>query len=77
MPDRPRRIWIKGIVWELSGILFLMVLALLFTNFTLPQAGLAALFYHGIRIIMYFLYEELWMQIRWGKIKRGSSTRLH
>jgi hypothetical protein len=70
MPDRPRRILIKGILWELTGILCLTILALLYTDFTLPKAGFIALLYHGIRITMYFAYEELWMQIRWGKIKR-------
>lgn len=53
-----KRLWVKGIFWELSGIIVMYLL----TRDLKISIG-----YVLIRLTMYVAYHEFWKKIKWGK----------
>ena len=68
--DSSKRSITKAVVWELSGLLTLLVVGALMLKQPMAIGCLAVVFYL-VRIIMFFLHERIWAKyIRWGKVRR-------
>jgi len=52
------RSFVKGLVWELLGLVVL---------YAFVQEWKVCLGYFGARVVMFFGYVRLWKMIRWGK----------
>ena len=52
------RIIVKGIVWELIGLLLIYILTK-----DLKVSGI----YVGLRILLYYFYHKIWKYIKWRK----------
>ena len=70
-----RRTIAKSLLWRLIGIVWTWVGAyfiLLLTPQRFRSASLMAtaivVYHHSTRMIMYYLYERIWSNIRWGRI---------
>ena len=70
-----RRTITKSLLWRLIGIIWTWIGAyfiLLFTPQKFRSASLMAsaivVYHHSTRMIMYYLYERIWSNIRWGRI---------
>ena len=70
-----RRTIAKSLLWRLIGIVWTWVGAyfiLLLTPQRFRSASLMATaivtYHHSTRMIMYYLYERIWSNIRWGRI---------
>ena len=70
-----RRTIAKSLLWRLIGIVWTWVGAyfiLLLTPQRFRSASLMAtaivIYHHSTRMIMYYLYERIWSNIRWGRI---------
>jgi len=51
---------VKGIIWELGGVLLLWIIT---------RNLYHSIFYIVIRILLYWIYERFWKKINWGKTK--------
>lgn len=68
--DSPKRSFVKAVVWELTGILTLLLVGTLMLGQTKAIGCLAVVFYI-IRVAMFFVYEQIWVRwVKWGKIHR-------
>ena len=70
-----RRTIAKSLLWRLIGVAWTWVGAyfiLLLTPQRFRSASLMAtaivIYHHSTRMIMYYLYERIWCNIRWGRI---------
>ena len=70
-----RRTITKSLLWRLIGIVWTWIGAyfiLLLTPQRFKSASLMAsaivVYHHSTRMIMYYLYERIWSNIRWGKV---------
>lgn len=70
-----RRTIAKSLLWRLIGVVWTWVGAyfiLLLTPQRFRSASLMAtaivVYHHSTRMIMYYLYERIWSNIRWGRI---------
>jgi uncharacterized membrane protein len=66
------RAWIKSIVWRILGIFILGLISWTITH-SWRDMTLITVFFHGIRVILYYLHERLWERISWGRIKHPLS----
>lgn len=57
------RMFIKGVIWELTGFLALWIIT---------GSVKTGILYTAIRILMYFAHEKLWKYIKWGKYSRNN-----
>ncbi|MGB2763852.1 MAG: DUF2061 domain-containing protein [Candidatus Aminicenantes bacterium] len=67
------RAWIKSVVWRILGIAILLVISW-FATHSLKEMTMITLFFHGIRIILYYFHERIWEKISWGRIKHPLSS---
>ena len=68
--DSPKRSIAKAVVWELSGLLTLLVVGTLMLKQPVAIGCLAVVFYL-VRIVMFFVHEQVWTRfISWGKVRR-------
>ncbi len=70
-----RRTIAKSLLWRLIGIIWTWVGAYFILLLTPPRFRSASLmaiaivvYHHSTRMIMYYLYERIWSNIRWGRI---------
>ncbi|MFA6097554.1 MAG: DUF2061 domain-containing protein [Candidatus Paceibacterota bacterium] len=59
------RSWVKSIAWRIIGIFLLGYITYLVTGNSEQTTTITVLF-HGIRVIMYYYHERLWLKINWG-----------
>jgi uncharacterized membrane protein len=68
--DTPKRSLVKALVWELTGIITLLIVGALVFGLT-KQVGLLTVVFYFIRILMFVAHEQVWTRwIRWGKVRR-------
>jgi len=60
------RSWVKSIVWRLIGVFILGGIAWLFTH-SWQQTTLITLIFHGVRTVLYYFHERIWLRINWGR----------
>ena len=75
-----RRTIAKSLIWRLIGIVWTWVGAyfiLLLTPQRFRSASLMAtsivVYHHSTRMIMYYFYERIWSNIRWGRVDEGKA----
>ena len=66
--DTRKRSWVKSIVWRILGIIILGLISFLVTG-SWKQMTVITVLFHGIRVILYYLHERIWLRISWGTIK--------
>lgn len=66
--ETKKRSWIKSIVWRLIGILILGGITWLITR-SWEQTSAITIFFHAIRLILYYYHERAWDDVEWGRIK--------
>lgn len=66
MPSTYKRSLVKGIIWEgFSFVITLVAVFLVYNNFMLSlkfSLGLSL-----IKVILFFIHERVWKNVRWGK----------
>jgi len=68
--DTPRRSFAKAVIWELTGIMTMLIVGMLTVKNQAEVSKMTFLFY-GIRFFMFFGHEQLWTRyIKWGKVHR-------
>jgi len=70
--DTKVRSWAKSIVWRVIGIVLLGAISYLITG-SWKEMTIITLFFHSIRLVLYYFHERLWEHISWGKIKHPLS----
>jgi adenylylsulfate kinase len=66
MPSTYQRSLVKGIVWEVfSFIITFIAVYLFYGDFTLSLKFSISL--SLIRVILFFIHERAWKNVRWGK----------
>lgn len=72
-----RRTITKSLLWRLIGIIWTWIGAyfiLLLTPQKFRSASLMAtaivIYHHSTRMIMYYLYERIWSNVRWGRVDK-------
>lgn len=72
--DTKRRTLVKTIIWRVIGILWTFIGAYLIILFVPKEfssalfiASLIAVYHHSTRMIMYYFYERIWLQIKWDR----------
>jgi len=65
--DTKRRSLVKSITWRVVGIVLLGAISYAITGDWEEMAIITTLF-HGIRFVLYYYHERLWLRISWGKI---------
>ena len=70
-----RRTITKSLLWRLIGIIWTWIGAyfiLMLTPQKFRSASLMAtaivIYHHSTRMIMYYLYERIWSNVRWGRV---------
>ena len=69
-----RRTILKSLLWRLIGIIWTWIgayIIVLIVPPTLKNAAIIAtlivIYHHSTRMIMYYVYERIWVSISWGK----------
>lgn len=57
-----------GVVWTWVGAYFILLLAPPRFRSASLMATAIVVYHHSTRMIMYYLYERIWSNIRWGRI---------
>ena len=68
MIDSKSRSLLKAITWRLFAVLLLISITFAFTK-DIKTVTYITIFYHTIQVVMFFLHEQLWNYIKWGKTK--------
>lgn len=63
-----RRSWLKSIVWRIIGIAILGGITWLITR-SWEQTSVITLFFHTVRLVLYYYHERAWDNVEWGRIK--------
>lgn len=58
MASTKTRSLVKGITWEVIGLLVL---------YFISQSITISIIYFAVRIVVFYIHERIWKQIRWGK----------
>lgn len=67
------RAWVKSIVWRILGIAILGIISWFATR-SWKEMTMITLFFHSIRITLYYFHERVWERISWGRIKHPLSN---
>jgi len=62
------RAWVKSVIWRILGIAILGIISW-FATHSWKEMAMITLFFHGIRVILYYFHERVWEKISWGRIK--------
>lgn len=60
-----KRTWVKAITWQLLGLVVMTTINIWYLDNWLDSLGLALLL-AGTGIVMFYVHERLWTQVRWG-----------
>jgi len=66
--DTRIRSLVKSIVWRVTGIVLLGIIAYCITG-NFKEMTIITLLFHGIRVILYYFHERIWEKISWGRSK--------
>ena len=64
--DSPKRTLLKAIIWQITGIFTMGIVGYFMTGSAAQGLGLA-LANTAVGAVTYFLYERLWVRVRWGR----------
>lgn len=64
--DSKKRSIVKSLIWRITGIVILMVIAYSVTE-DLKVVSLITILFHSIRVVLYYFHERMWNKISWGK----------
>jgi len=56
----------KSLCWRISGFIILGIISYIFTGLWAESLIISGWF-NGIRFVLYFFHERLWLRIKWGK----------
>lgn len=65
--------FIKGLVWRVTGIIWLLALTYLLTKNTAIAAGVA-ISHHTTCVFTYYLHERIWTRVKWALGKKRRSV---
>jgi uncharacterized membrane protein len=60
---------VKGLTWELRGLVMIMAIGLVFTG-NVGTSFMMTLAYMPISVALYFVHERIWKHIGWGHRRR-------
>jgi uncharacterized membrane protein len=66
------RAWVKSFVWRIIGIVILGFISWIITR-SWKEMTIITVFFHSIRLILYYFHERLWEKISWGRVKHPLS----
>lgn len=66
------RAWVKSLVWRMLGIVILGSISWIITH-SWKEMTIITVFFHSVRVILYYLHERLWEKISWGRVKHPLS----
>ena len=66
------RSWAKSFVWRIFGIVILGFISWIITH-SWKEMTIITVFFHSIRMILYYFHERLWEKISWGRVKHPLS----
>lgn len=72
--DSPKRTWTKAILWQVMGLLTMMLVGFFFTG-SVMVGGAMALVNAMIGLTVYILFERTWNKINWGRIPLESNKQ--
>lgn len=68
-----RRTIVKALIWRVIGILWTFLGAYIIIlvvpkkySTALTLSALIAAYHHSTRLVMYYIYERVWLKIKWG-----------
>lgn len=64
--DSGRRILVKAVLWQLSGLAVMAGVAIAMTG-SVALGGAMAVVNSAIGFVTYVIYERLWSRVRWGR----------
>lgn len=67
------RAWVKSLVWRILGIVILGSISWTITH-SWKEMTIITVFFHSVRVILYYLHERLWEKISWGRVKHPLSV---
>ena len=67
--DTRRRTLVKATVWQFIGLMVMSLIGWIFTGSMLRSSAMAVT---GTicGFLIYFIYERIWSQVRWGQVYR-------
>jgi len=68
MVDSKSRSFLKAITWRIFAVILLMLVSFALTR-SIKTVTYITLLYHSIQIFMFYLHEQLWNYIKWGKTR--------
>lgn len=75
IPETKRRTMVKTLLWRIIGIIWTWIGAYLIILFVPEKysgaamiATLIVIYHHSTRMIMYYFYERIWVNIEWGHL---------
>lgn len=68
MRDTQLRSWAKAIVWRVTGIAILYLIALFITGGDSKTTLTITIAFHGLRTVLYVAHERLWERVKWGRM---------
>jgi len=66
MKDNHSRSVVKAITWRIIATVTTMLLVYIFTRELILTLGVGA-FDVGLKLIFYYLHEQVWNAVKWGK----------
>ncbi len=58
----------KSLTWRTLGVVMLLIIGYLITG-NIKDTGIITVIFHGLRMILYYIHERLWLKVKWGKIE--------
>lgn len=78
-----RRTIVKSLVWRFIGIFWtwggaFVIISLLpdAQKNAIVIATLVTAWHHSTRMLMYYVYERIWMKVSWGRLGHGDKTTI-
>jgi len=74
LESTPGRSLVKGLTWEVTGLVTVAGVALLFTG-DVTRSLTIGMVYFPLRVGCYFAHERLWKHVHWGHIKHSIAPK--
>ncbi|MFT4716386.1 MAG: putative membrane protein [Paracoccaceae bacterium] len=71
--DTSQRSLLKAAIWQVAGLLVMIVIGYLYTG-SLASGGTLAALNGGVGMVNYLVYERIWARISWGRTTQQIST---